>query len=255
MSFDASALAIDSESAPADSPIHVAIIGTAGRYDDASRMNGELYERMVSFVTAVQSDVWRLANKRVVLVSGGAPWADHVALTLFLRSHQPSKQTASQVESAEGTLCSQSYAGLKLFLPCAMEFTHVDKIGADSIPRQHHARAITVGNSSAVSTSSPESAANLMNQMHAEFSAAIGWKTMDDFAEARLRGAMINCDGRSFQARNSSIAAAADHMICFTWGADPSHPKEGSGSRQTWDLCRATVKIHAPLDRLSQTIP
>lgn len=226
-------------------PVHVAVIGTAGRYDDAPRMNGEVYERMVSCVTSVLREVWRLENKHVILVSGGAPWADHVAVTLFLRSHR----------LAEGqTPHSQPYGGLNLFMPCAFSFTEsedhddVTTAASGAAGRRHH--AVAVDKSSSGSQSSASSPARVMNDMHAQFSSAVGWNTLDDVAEARSRGATINCDGKSFQARNALVAAAADRVICLTWGTDTAHPKEGSGSRQTWDLCRAPIKLHVPLAQL-----
>lgn len=57
----------------------IAIIGTAGR-DRTKPMSAELWTRMVA-------DAKRRIAPGATLVSGGAAWADHVAVALFLGSH------------------------------------------------------------------------------------------------------------------------------------------------------------------------
>jgi hypothetical protein len=39
-------------------------------------------------------------------------------------------------------------------------------------------------------------------------------------------------------------------MIAFTWGDSLLEPKEKTGTRSTWDLCRSANKIHIPLSLL-----
>jgi hypothetical protein len=54
------------------------IIGTAGRRDDGQRMNQQLWENMLAHaIQAVES--WEPDT----LVSGGAAWADHIAVELY----------------------------------------------------------------------------------------------------------------------------------------------------------------------------
>lgn len=60
----------------------VAIIGTAGRGDDASKMTKELFQRMCQSAIGVLTSEWKLDLARVKLQSGGAAWADHVAVQL-----------------------------------------------------------------------------------------------------------------------------------------------------------------------------
>lgn len=62
----------------------LAIIGSAGRQSDAARMSAELYAAMCSEARTMVRDHgvrW--------LVSGGAAFADHVAITLFLEGSVP----------------------------------------------------------------------------------------------------------------------------------------------------------------------
>ena len=92
-------------------PIKLGIIGTAGRQDDTARLSDTLYLEMVNKAYRTISD---LANRDYYvtgLVSGGAAWADHVAVTLFL--------------------CG-AVGGLKLCLPAPfdLQYDRNDKDGA-----------------------------------------------------------------------------------------------------------------------------
>lgn len=57
------------------------IIGTAGRKDDRTRMTQSLYKDMCGYA-AVFANTY---GGPIKVVSGGAAWADHVGVTLFLR--------------------------------------------------------------------------------------------------------------------------------------------------------------------------
>jgi len=61
----------------------IAIIGTAGRKEDGDKLSLDLYNRMYYDV------IWRFSEMNVSveerhLVSGGAAWADHLAVRAFL---------------------------------------------------------------------------------------------------------------------------------------------------------------------------
>jgi hypothetical protein len=74
----------------------VAIVGCAGRGEDARLLSASVYERMVAMGVECVDSICE--SKYVHLVSGGAAWSDHVAVTMFLTGE---------------------YAGLTLHLPCA----------------------------------------------------------------------------------------------------------------------------------------
>jgi hypothetical protein len=61
--------------------IVIGIIGTAGRKEDASRLNPEFYQRMKGAVLGI---IAQYASQPMVFVSGGAAVADHLAVQLFL---------------------------------------------------------------------------------------------------------------------------------------------------------------------------
>jgi hypothetical protein len=68
------------------SDFSIAIIGTAGRKDDAPRMSVGLYRWMVMrAMEEIEAIVEATGNASIHLVSGGAAWADHVAVSLYLK--------------------------------------------------------------------------------------------------------------------------------------------------------------------------
>lgn len=64
--------------------MRLSIIGSAGRKDDAPRMTSELYGKMLASASNLVSAL-KKTEKEVILVSGGAAWADHLAVSLFLK--------------------------------------------------------------------------------------------------------------------------------------------------------------------------
>lgn len=66
----------------------VAIIGTAGRGLDADRLDTDAFQQMVANTTDILVADFGLSagvDGNIHAVSGGAAWADHVAVTLFLQ--------------------------------------------------------------------------------------------------------------------------------------------------------------------------
>jgi hypothetical protein len=64
-------------------PLGIGIIGTAGRKEDAAKMNKALYMKMCNHVIRYLNRL-QLKPKEVELISGGAAWSDHVAVSLYL---------------------------------------------------------------------------------------------------------------------------------------------------------------------------
>lgn len=79
--------------------VTVAIIGTAGRGFDASKMNLKLFERMMDRCRYQLWNIWKLTPGTVRLVSGGSAWCDHLAVRLWV-------------------LDKPKFAGCRLYLPC-----------------------------------------------------------------------------------------------------------------------------------------
>jgi len=90
--------------------ITFAIIGTAGRGDDAKKLNKHYYDAMCVVAEELLSQF--AANNYPVthVVSGGAAWADHVAVTLFL---------------------NKKVKNLRLYLPCEWDNGSFQDNGVD----------------------------------------------------------------------------------------------------------------------------
>lgn len=70
-------------------PIKVGIIGTAGRQGSDQQLSRTLFEKMVDQARYTILHTWQLKPRNVKLVSGGAAWADHVAVRLFASGEFP----------------------------------------------------------------------------------------------------------------------------------------------------------------------
>ena len=80
--------------------ITLAIVGTAGRKDDAAKLSRHHFEAMCVVAEGLLNQLEENKYPISHLVSGGAAWADHVAVRLFLDKKVPN---------------------LRLFLPAAWE--------------------------------------------------------------------------------------------------------------------------------------
>lgn len=76
----------------------LAIIGTAGRKDDANKLTSNHYVGMVKCAMSIIERTRNTPYEIKEIISGGAAWADHVAVSLYLKDFVPN---------------------LKLHLPCA----------------------------------------------------------------------------------------------------------------------------------------
>ena len=65
--------------------ITLAIIGTAGRKDDKKRLSSESFVSMCNIAKSLVSTLKKNNYPITHLVSGGSAWADHVAVSLYLK--------------------------------------------------------------------------------------------------------------------------------------------------------------------------
>jgi hypothetical protein len=66
--------------------LRIAIVGTAGRKDDAEKLYGDLFPLFIQkTLQTIQEISKKHPHKKIELVSGGAAWADHIAVQLFLQ--------------------------------------------------------------------------------------------------------------------------------------------------------------------------
>jgi hypothetical protein len=193
-----------------DGRVTVSIIGTAGRKEDADKMNKDVFDRMTECASTIISSVFKI-TKPIRLVSGGAAWSDHVAVRLFLELAVVDEKTSP---------------ALTLHLPCPWV---VGVGGEDTGPKDWKTNP-----------------GRTMNQLHHQMSRSFKTDTLLDIDIARLMGAKIVVH-KGFHARNS-VVASSDYLIAFTWGESLTEPKDG-GTADTWKKSKCK-KVHVPLGSL-----
>lgn len=194
----------------------IAIIGTAGRKDDKKRLTAKTYADMT---VAVEKIITENITGPTHLISGGAAWADHLAVTLFLRG-----------------LCQE----LSLYLP--VEFGTMGK-------KQFKDTGVIDWRTNPGGTS---------NFYHKEFSSVIGRDTLVEIADAIDEGAKI-VEGGGFFGRNILVAKNSEHIISLTFGAKEVLKDGGTANTMeaylkyreqnrlpdnSWHVDLNTMKIH-----------
>jgi hypothetical protein len=188
----------------------IAIIGTAGR-DKTKPMTLELWKWMLR-------DVYSRVPKGAHVVSGGAAWADHLAVSMFLFGH----------------------AGeISLFLPAPFVFSTGEYVkGADHFEEDGW-----------------KSAGGIANYYHRRFSDVIKRDTLHQIGDVvRQYWTVENSPVRIEQepsspgaggmfVRNKKVAQA-DEMLAYTFGIG-DEPDDG-GTRDTWNKCQGK-KTHITL--------
>lgn len=147
-------------------------------------------------------------TKKVHLISGGAAWADHVAVNLYLL---------------------HEFKSLTLHLPAYIlesnRFSGKFKTPGGTSNYYHEI---------------------FCNQCLKGNFRGKPLPTIKQMFEARDKGATIKVNMGGFWDRNTDIAAdAKDLLIAFTWGEGKA-PTDG-GTADTWRKSSAKEKIHVPL--------
>lgn len=83
--------------------ITLAIVGTAGRKDDAKRLSRKHFEAMCLVASGLIEQINESNYPLTHLVSGGAAWADHVAVRLFLDKKVPGLRLFMPAEWEDGS--------------------------------------------------------------------------------------------------------------------------------------------------------
>lgn len=185
----------------------VCVIGTAGRREDGDKMSRGLFEAMYERALSEVNDIPR---DRLTIRSGGAPWADFIAVELWRRR--------------------QCHA-LELELPCGwdwenhrfQEFPTKVRDPGKTLNWYYKAFSLKMGQDMSLV---------FEEVLRASFDASKG-------VEARVYP--------GFHARNMAVGRV-DRVIAFTWG-EGVVPKDG-GTKHCWDHSRAEDKRHIPLSGL-----
>ena len=187
----------------------LAIIGTAGRGTDQQHMSLALYRRMLDAGRAVVR-----AKNVTSLVSGGAAWADHVAVTLAL----------------EGVVAPSE---LTLHLPAPLRDGQFDETARDGKVSNHYHRLFRA-----------RSGIDGVGELEAAIRAGASWsvnpggfkaRNSDVARDAGLLLAFTFGSGEAWKAKVHQDVTAAGAGL-----------KDG-GTADTWNKSRAAVKIHVRL--------
>lgn len=157
--------------------VRVAIVGTAGRKGDGPKMSRALYGAMLR-------EAWDFLCEefedftQVKLVSGGAAWADHVAVSLYRLGQQRNRP----------------FAGLELHFPCP--FINSRFVGYT--PKQSRVASVAM-------------------HYHRIFSTKVNVGSLRSLQRAIDEEDVEYTVSEGFFARNSKVADC-DVILAFTWG-------------------------------------
>lgn len=189
--------------------LKVSIIGTAGR-DKKNPLPKHMFGWMVDRALEEIKDLG-VSTNGIHLVSGGAAWADHVAVELFLTS-------------------DLEFPQLTLHMPC--EWNH-----------QWHE---FLDNGGKTWKTNP---AKTCNYYHKQFKRITGKKSLSELEKVRcMKGVTFDHSEFGLMPRNNRVAQS-DIIIAFT-RCSSGEPLKGSGTKKTWDLAPSTTKkIHVDISR------
>lgn len=158
----------------------IAIIGTAGRLTDGTRLSKQSFDAMVGKVQEIVQTHLKIKDEECEWISGGAAWADHVAVHLFNVGFGKS---------------------LTLALPC--EWDHTASRFVDTGVNDWR-------------TNPGQTANHYHNEFSKKFYKGNEWMTLQQIGYAITKGATIEV-GAGFFERNTRVASA-DAVIAFTFG-------------------------------------
>jgi hypothetical protein len=167
----------------------VGIVGFAGGTVPplAAPVERDLFNQMVDRAREIIAETFGLPIASTGLVSGGAPWSDHVAVALFLRGDA---------------------AGLRIWAPASWD-------GLSG-------RYVDNGTGRSWRTNP----GMWLNTLHERFRASSGIESFSELLSAVADGATIDDSRPGFHARNTAIAESVDYLIAFSW-SDSSAPIDG----------------------------
>ena len=168
--------------------ITLAIVGSAGRKDDANRLTRKHFEAMYLVSEGLMSQINESNYPITHLVSGGAAWADHCAVRLFLDKKVPNLRLYIPAEWDNGAYATKASKSVQ---------------GKDFL-------------------SDP---GGTLNYYHKQFQQKTGINGLSDIQIAKAHGAELYCCRGGFYGRNAMVAKS-DFLLAMTFG-DGAVVKEG----------------------------
>lgn len=195
--------------------MNIGIVGTAGRKEDFNKLSKSKFQLMALTAEDYITQTLMLSWNDVTLVSGGAAWADHIAVQLFLKHREQG-------------------AKLQLYLPANI------RLDDQQFTEEKHSTIVK----------SRFDPGRIANYYHSLFKENTGIRSLKEITQAVSLGAKFFVE-KGFKERNSLVADNVDFLLAFTFG-EGEFPKDG-GTKDTWDKCSAP-KMHFPIDKLKRAI-
>ena len=199
----------------------IGIIGSAGRGSDGAKWTPRIYKNCFKYLDNVALADVPIADRQ--LVSGGASWADHLAVSLFL---------------------SGKAGGLDIHMPCQFHL--------DEEQNWMWSRKLSIpGYADTGVRDFKINPGGTLNYYHRLFSDKMQANTMAGIALAAYKGANLHVHypmrvGDSpLHHRNLIVGRGLERLYAFTWGEDPTTPADG-GTKHCWDHASGR-KQHIPL--------
>lgn len=193
------------------STVTISIIGSAGRKNDANIVSLDLYNKLLSKAEQIITEEFKLNWQDITLVSGGAAFCDHLAVSLFNKYHDNIQK-------------------LILYLPCKY----------DRSKERYHDNGQSQWFNNPGRTS---------NYYHDNFIRKTGINSLKELGNLINNDKVIfnepDDKSKGFHARNS-LVAKSNYMIAFTGGSDSLDNLTIGGTSDTWKKCKTNKenKVH-----------
>lgn len=185
----------------------VGIIGSVGRNEDAEKLDRHIWLKMRDKAMDYLDNNMPEGYDQIHLISGGAAWSDHLAVSIFNSGYSFGK-----TKPCDLVLC----------LPCYFRAAEFD---------EHRG------------TANQRKSARTANFYHDQFEEKTGENSLQQIHIALTDGRAHQIVRDGFFARNKDIAnLATDLLLAFTF-SHTKEPKPG-GTLYTWRMSRARVKKH-----------
>lgn len=187
----------------------IGIIGTAGRGEDAYRLSARSFIKMGELVHEIVTRKLQVQCTDVDLISGGAAWADHLAVHHFLAG------------------CGKT---LTLALPCEWDAEKVQYIDNGSDDWR-----VNPGRTA--------------NRMHRAFGSRCGFDSLGEVNTALAHPNCTRIVGKGFHDRNTYVAERCFALIAFTFGDGPALKDGGTADTMRKFLAKnSTGAFHVDLN-------
>ncbi len=265
------------------SPITISTIGSAGRNEDAKKVSKERFDLMLEDAKTRINEICKGDTKKVMLVSGGATFADHIAVVLFLTGqyggltlYVPQGGCAGGCTPLSPALSSDTKGGS---VQSTISFAHQAatkriKLESDGtgvrakskfLTRSDIASKVATGataasaaNDTSKAGAQPSADGLRAIQLHRQFISVLKRDTLAELQLAISRGTKV-VERKGFLERNKDVAES-DYLIAYTFCGSylEAVVPRSSGTLNTWrqwdqkHRSNPSHKFHIAIEKLER---